>query len=238
MKEEKPLSIRDNVSSHILKINYGDVLQYYYNIIKYLEINDKKRFQLLPQLSLKLSYVKFDSRMISTIYEKYNSDGIIKNFEKHYEEYYKKYFNFNKYKYNRNANPISFSTNGYSICINFELPNDIPIKRCKEKYSQKYKLKNINNIENIKKNLDNIAINNSYFKYLINDDNIDKHNDNSNSENDENNDNDDKKSKQKINFNNINKNKKFKRGLFNSDEYFCNMKTVISNLIFLYRNKC
>ena len=92
LKEEKPLSIRDNISSYVLKINYGDVLQYYYNMIKYLEISDKKRFQLLPQLSLKLSYVKFDSRMISTIYEKYNSDGIIKNFEKHYEEYYKKCF--------------------------------------------------------------------------------------------------------------------------------------------------
>ena len=63
----------------------------------------------------------------------------------------KNVFNFDKYKYNHNANPISFSTNGYSVCINFELPNDIPIKRCKEKYSQKYKLNNINNIENIKK---------------------------------------------------------------------------------------
>jgi hypothetical protein len=44
---------------------YVEVFKYYYNMLGYLELNNLKRFLLLPQLS----YVRFDSRFISTIYD-------------------------------------------------------------------------------------------------------------------------------------------------------------------------
>ena len=123
-KDEIPVSIRENITNSNLKKNYGDVIKYYYKMIQYLEDNNKKRFSLLPQLTLKMSYVKFDSRMISTIYDsfKQKKDKVgIKHFESNYKQYYKECFNFSKFKYSRIGNPISFSTNGYSVCVNFEL---------------------------------------------------------------------------------------------------------------------
>uniref|UniRef100_UPI0030ED6FA2 hypothetical protein n=1 Tax=Undibacterium luofuense TaxID=2828733 RepID=UPI0030ED6FA2 len=42
-----------------------------------------------------------------------------------YKKFYKECFNFSKFKYSRIGNPISFSTNGYSVCVNFELEKDI-----------------------------------------------------------------------------------------------------------------
>jgi hypothetical protein len=122
---EIPEKIRGNTKIGNLKKNYVEILKYYYLMIKYLEDNNKKRFQLLPQLSLKYSYIRFDSRFISTIYDSFmikEKRVGIKVFEKNYKKYYKRCFNFNKIKYNRNANPISFLTNGYSVCVNFETP--------------------------------------------------------------------------------------------------------------------
>jgi hypothetical protein len=125
MKKEIPKSIYENISKDNLKKNYVDVLKYYYMIIKYLENNNRKRFSLLPQLKLGNNYVKFDSRFISTFYDKYNkyNEAKIKKFAKLYKEYYKKCFNFdifNRKLLKNNWNPISIVTNGYSVCVIFE----------------------------------------------------------------------------------------------------------------------
>jgi len=189
-KEEIPLSIRENISEFNLKKNYNDVLKYYYVMIKYLEDNNKKRFQLLPQLTLKMSYVRFDSRMLSTIYDSFmdksNKVGI-KYFESNYKNFYKECFNFNKFKYNRIGNPISFSTNGYSVCINFEL------KKKNKQLDNDILNINENNIINIKQKQNE---NKKKVKDIV------------------------------INFNEINQNKKFKRGLFDSDKCIASSETL------------
>lgn len=44
------------------------VLKYYHFMLSYLEENEFKRFSLLPQLNLGLSHVKFDSRLLCVMY--------------------------------------------------------------------------------------------------------------------------------------------------------------------------
>ena len=186
-KEEIPLSIRENISNSNLKKNYGDVLKYYYKMIKYLEDNNKKRFSLLPQLTLKMSYVKFDSRMISTIYDnfKLKKDKVgIKYFESNYKKFYKECFNFSKFKYSRIGNPISFSTNGYSVCVNFELEKELEDNNELDINQENDEI--IEQKENTKKKKKDII----------------------------------------IDFNEINKDKKFKRGLFDSDNCIASSETL------------
>lgn len=74
VKTEKkliPEKIYENISIFNLTKNYTHVLQYYYDMIKYLETNNKQRFSLLPQLSMGYSNIKFDSRFISTVYDEW-----------------------------------------------------------------------------------------------------------------------------------------------------------------------
>lgn len=172
-KNEIPESIKYKIYKDNLKKNYIDVLKYYHKILTYLETNNKKRFSLLPQLSLNLSHVRFDSRFISTIYDNFqtkeNKVGI-KYFEANYKDYYKQCFNLDKLKAYKSANPISFTTNGYSVCVNFEIP------------------KLINNNDNIKN--DSIA------------------------------------EITKINLNEEQKNKKFKRGLFEANNSYASEETL------------
>jgi hypothetical protein len=124
LKNELPEKIKDKITDSNLKSNYVEVLKYYYNMLSYLERNNLKRFSLLPQLSLKYSYVRFDSRFISTIYDELQpkeSKVGIKHFEANYKTYYEECFDFDKLKYNKTANPISFLTDGYSVCVNMEI---------------------------------------------------------------------------------------------------------------------
>lgn len=143
-----PEKIRHKITDFNMRANYDSVLKYYYHMIKYLEEKNIKRFSLLPQLSLKYSYIKFDSRFISTIYDEWiqlkldeipDSDedtvkkkyGIkfklkkvgIKLFEKNYLKFYNRCFNVSdmvKHKTNK-YHPISFSTNGYCVSILFRM---------------------------------------------------------------------------------------------------------------------
>jgi len=204
-----PTSLKGKINKTNLKNNFTDGLKYYYLMIDYLEKNEVKRFPLLPQFTFKNKYIKFDSRLLSTIYnewvystiieiyesnkqyikhllidgetpsrnikQKYcdlsnpeiyntlsefdNLTGIsnsdieniiffkkenakyikskynipddcelnqigIKEFEKNYAKYYKKCFNFGTIG-GSNNNPISFMSNGYSICVLFEKPFSI-----------------------------------------------------------------------------------------------------------------
>jgi len=156
-------------------------------MIKNLEDNDKKRFSLLPQLTLKMSYVKFDSRMISTIYDnfKLKKDKVgIKYFESNYKKFYKECFNFSKFKYSRIGNPISFSTNGYSVCVNFELEKELEDNNELDINQENDEI--IEQKENTKKKKKDII----------------------------------------IDFNEINKDKKFKRGLFDSDNCIASSETL------------
>ena len=58
-KQLVPSQIRNNVTISNLRNNYQYSLKYYYDMLKYLETNNKKRFSLLPQLSLGYTYMKF-----------------------------------------------------------------------------------------------------------------------------------------------------------------------------------
>ena len=148
-KKNIPSIIINNITYSNLKANTNDVLLYYGKMIKYLEQEEKKRFSVLPQINFGYTYVKFESRYLSTIFDKWiedlqheakktNIDDIknkyninfdlkkvgIKEFEKNYKDFYKKCFNFDKFNLSRkngiDDNPISISTNGHSVCILFE----------------------------------------------------------------------------------------------------------------------
>ena len=136
-----PIEIKNKVNQYNLSRNFQSVLKYYYYMLQFLEKNDKKRFSLLPQLSFGYSYIKFDSRFLSTIYDEWilkkidevNNFGEefikkkynitfklktvgIKAFEKNYSEYFDRCFKFKEITKKRDI-PISFTTNGYSVCI-------------------------------------------------------------------------------------------------------------------------
>ena len=144
-----PKSIMGNTTHKNIKDNYKDVLHYFKFMIDYLEVNEKKRFSLLPQINFGYTYIKFESRLLSVIFDewmgnlqseidiygeqivkkKYNIDFElkqvgIKQFEEKYKDYYKKCFNLDKFNLkNKNGdidNPISISTNGYTACVLFE----------------------------------------------------------------------------------------------------------------------
>jgi hypothetical protein len=120
-------------------------------MIKYLERNNKKRFALLPQIKLSGSYISFVPRLMSVMYDEWidtlqnkikitneklvrrvhkidpnfviKKTGGIKYFEADYKNYYKQLFNLHKFDLDRyNHNVISFSTDGYSVCIKIEKP--------------------------------------------------------------------------------------------------------------------
>ena len=131
-----PEQVRLHVSKKRLRENYEYVLKYYYHMVMYLEGKDLKRFSILPQISLGYSYIKFDSRFASIVYNQWCKLILdngrekefdfeikrvnIKDFEANYKYYYEKCFNFKRINKARNANPISFMTNGYSIVIVYE----------------------------------------------------------------------------------------------------------------------
>jgi len=220
-----PDKLKNNIDA-----NFMESIRYFFIMNKYLESKELKRFTILPQLSLKDKYIKFDSRLISSVYcewlqdidneiqasnEKYIKDTYndkfaitdqlckkiadmstdifkllkkklsheeimdihtykvnnnkfirtkyqlskkdkiinIKLFEKNYLEEYKRLFNFDKmYKDNRSNNftPISFMTNGYSVCVLFtkEKTINIPIKT------------GVNKKQKIKKVIEKVDLNN------------------------------------------------------------------------------
>jgi len=159
LKNEIPEKIKDKIVDYNLKSNYVEVLKYYYNMLGYLELNNLKRFSLLPQLSLKYSYIRFDSRFISTIYDesqpKENKVGI-KYFEANYKKYYKKCFKFDKLKYNKTSNPISFLTNGYSVCVNMEIKKRLVEPKIKNKLEKITTTKKIITTKKIDLNIEQI----------------------------------------------------------------------------------
>lgn len=120
-----PISILGNVKEKNLISNKCDVLKYYYFMLQFLEKNKFKRFSILPQRRLGLSFIKFESRLLSVLYnEIYNKKVPIKEFEKKYKDYYKELFNLNKFKYQNKLkhNLISIKTDGYSVCLLYERP--------------------------------------------------------------------------------------------------------------------
>ena len=66
-----PTSLRGKIRKGNLKANFTDGIQYYHLMIDYLEKNNMKRFPLLPQFTFKNKYIKFDSRLLSTIYNEW-----------------------------------------------------------------------------------------------------------------------------------------------------------------------
>ena len=117
-----PKSIIGNVSYKNLKKNCTDVIQYFGKMITYLENNEKKRFSVLPQIGWGYTYVKFDSRFLSTIYDEWMASLLkeatktgdntvinkhklnvdlkqvgIKHFEENYKYYYRQCFNLDKF---------------------------------------------------------------------------------------------------------------------------------------------
>ena len=106
----------------------------------------------------------------------------IKYFETNYKKFYKECFNFSKFKYSRIGNPISFSTNGYSVCVNFELEKELDDELDNNQENDEI----LDQKENTKKKKKDII----------------------------------------IDFNEINKDKKFKRGLFDSDNCFASSETL------------
>jgi len=180
MRNEIPESIKYQIYPNKLKENYVDVLKYYYHMLKELEKYKKKRFSLLPQIKLGYNYVKFDSRFISAIYDELYKKKIgIKKFEKKYKEYYKECFKFKRMlNGDKEANVISFLTNGYSVCVLYEISKNKP----KDEISKKNKFKNETSKKNkpkdeiskknkpkdeiIKKNLDNEQKGKKYKKGL------------------------------------------------------------------------
>ena len=148
-KENVPKSIRGNTTYKNLKLNYKDVIPYFQKMVKYLEDNEKKRFSILPQINFGYTYIKFDSRLLSVIFDewidnlKFEIDELgekqviskydiwfdvkkvgIKSFEENYKLHYKRCFNLDKFQlHNKNGeydNPISIATNGYTACVLFE----------------------------------------------------------------------------------------------------------------------
>lgn len=191
IKTEKkilPLSIKDNITKTNLVKNYKDSLKYYFLMIEYLEINKQDRFSLLPQITLGSTYVKFDSRFISTIYDEWinnkleeaEKEGLknvkkknkikfelkevgIKEFEKNYSDFYNKCFKFNEI--NKIDQAISFLTNGYSICILYK--RKVQKKDIKDGTIKKNKLNldNYHKDKKIKKGLfdaDDITVSDEY----------------------------------------------------------------------------
>lgn len=132
-KVKLPEELKGKCNEKNLRSNFVQVLKYYYDLIKILEKNERKRFSILPQLNFGYTFIKFDSRLISTIYDEWaKGNGLetvgIKKFEAKYKEYYRKCFLFKEnLKYKPNLNPITFMTNGYSAIILFE--NDMINKK-------------------------------------------------------------------------------------------------------------
>ena len=99
------------------------------------EINEQKRKEL-TELDNKRTKVKS------------NITGI-KKFEEKYKNYYKKCFKFSELKYPKHWNPISITTNGYSVNILFEVPKkhnydyQQKITKLDRKIMTKHKRKNI-----------------------------------------------------------------------------------------------
>ncbi len=75
-KNRMPDDILDNISESNLKNNFTSVLKYYYDIIDILEKNERKSFSLLPQLTFGYTYIKFDSRFLSTVYDEWIQNKI------------------------------------------------------------------------------------------------------------------------------------------------------------------
>jgi len=138
-----PKTIIGNVSRKRLKSNYIDVIKYYYFILNKLEANQKKRFSLLPQIKLGYTYINFDSRFLSTIYDEWINEKIIeskttsikavqnkydidydleivgiKHFEANYNTFIKRMINFVELRTNLPFS--SLQTNGYSVCLLFD----------------------------------------------------------------------------------------------------------------------
>jgi hypothetical protein len=150
-KMNMPRQIFENVLPSNLKKNYGYVLKYYYHMINYLEHGEKKRFSLIPQLNFGYTYIKFDKRFISTIYNewinkllteanncgsehirnKYNIDYPLKNYEK------KK---FNKERMNELLNESNtFGLNNVKKKYNIDYDLDVvKIKQFEANYHKYY----------------------------------------------------------------------------------------------------
>jgi len=111
-----------------LKREYNSVLKYYYMLIKQLEENDRKRFSVLPQLSIGIRYIKFDTRTFCSIYNKWKGTSIsIPTFESDKNKYFREIFTlennkkikdmYMKYSFEY---PLSVATDGYTGVLLFQ----------------------------------------------------------------------------------------------------------------------
>lgn len=157
-----PMSLKENITKTNLEKNYKCSLKYFFDILKYLEKDNNYRFSLLPQLSIGYTYIRFDSRFMSTIYDEWINEKLkeiqktnentvkkkyninfklektgIKKFEKYADKYFNRCFKFKEINSSKDNQAISFLTNGYSICILYRKP----VIKVQEKNTEKVKLK-------------------------------------------------------------------------------------------------
>ena len=149
-----PEKLLGKITKTNIKENLWDTIIYFRLMLDKLEENSLKRFDLLPQLSLGVHNIRLGSRYLCVIYNEWKNNNSknnikIKEFEKNYEKYYAEMFNLQYFDKRKDINsiPISFLTDGVSICSMFR-----KIKRITNKSDNQSKIIDIEK-ENITKGL-------------------------------------------------------------------------------------
>jgi hypothetical protein len=125
----------------VLKKNMNDVIKYFGMISKYLTDNDEKSFTVIPQISLGYQHIMFDSRIMSSFYNKWKDTKLsVRLFEEKYDEYFNEMFNLKQkcarlYKQGNESKILS--TDGFSVSVMFVNKNKIKTKKPNKKKAKK-----------------------------------------------------------------------------------------------------